>query len=473
MIPLSPDLHAAYLHDESQFAGAASFIAFPATPDALLAEILAARDRNLPITPQGARTALTGAGVPVTPHGLLLSCERLAGVTPLPPLPDGTPLLRVLPGTRLADLRAACPPGWFFPTDPTEPSATIGGMISTNASGARSFRYGPVRPHVRALTLIPPYHPDLPPSPFVLRRTLPPPRPPVKTAAGYCLDSPDPIDLHIGAEGTLAIIADATLALTPVPDARAALFILVPDAPDLPLPALRALSDIAAIEYFDAPSLALLHAHGHLAPLLPHAPPDDSAALCIEFHSASPAAAESAAAATYDLLTSALSLPLPDATLLATTPRELDALRAFRHALPETVNAIVAENKRRTSALTKLATDFAVPPDALPDLLRTYRADLRDARIPYVTFGHIGDAHLHLNLLPDRPELLPAARALIRRWAARVTALGGSLSAEHGIGKLKRPLFLDHTPADRIARLAAIKNTYDPEHLLNPGTLLP
>lgn len=473
MIPLSPDLHAAYLHDESQFVGTASHIAFPATPDALLAEILAARAADLPLTPQGARTALTGSGVPVTPHGLLLSCERLAGVTPLPPLPDGTPLLRVLPGTRLSDLRAACPPGWFFPTDPTEPSATLGGMISTNASGARSFRYGPVRPHVRALTLIPPYHPDLPPAPLALRRTLPPPRPVVKTAAGYCLDAADPIDLYIGSEGTLAITADATLALTPVPAAISALFILVPDAPDLPLPALRDLPDIAAIEYFDAPSLALLHAHGHLAPLLSHAPPPDAAALCIEFHSASPDAAEAAATTTYDLLSAALPLPLPDATLLATTPRELDVLRTFRHALPETVNAIVAEHKKADPALTKLATDFAVPPAALPDLLRTYRADLREARLPYVTFGHIGDAHLHLNLLPDRPEHLPIARDLIHRWATRVTALGGSLSAEHGIGKLKRPLFLAHTQPARLDRLAAVKNAHDPRHLLNPGTLLP
>lgn len=469
MIPLSPATHADYLHDESQFAGVASHFAQPATLDELLVDIRAAREQDLPITPQGARTALTGSGVPTTPRGLLLSFSRLTGIVP-ERRADGVPLLRVRPGTTLANIRAACPPGWFFPTDPTEPTASIGGILSTNASGARSYRYGPVRPHVHALTLIPPAHPSLPPEPLTLLRTQPPPRPAVKTAAGYCLDAPDPIDLYIGSEGTLTILAEAVLALVPRPAVVQSLLIPVPDTPDLPLPALRAIPHIAAIEYFGADALFLLRACGRPSPFGPALDGSGLAALAIELHAPDDPSADAAIASLLDALSAARALPAPDAVLLATTPDELRRLADFRHAVPETVNSVVAANRRRNPALTKLATDFAVPADRLPDLLL---ADLAAAGIPHAAFGHIGDAHVHLNLLPDDPGQIPVAHELLQRWAARVAALGGSLSAEHGIGKLKRPLFLAHTPKPVLDRLAAVKDAHDPRRLLNPGTLLP
>lgn len=472
MIPLSPATHADYLHDESQFAGVASHFAQPASLDELLADIRAAREQDLPITPQGARTALTGSGVPTTPRGLLLSMSRLAGIGP-DRRADGVPLLRAGPGATLAEVRAACPPGWFFPADPTEPTASIGGILSTNASGARSYRYGPVRPHVHALTIVPPFHPGLPPEPRVLRRTHPAPRAAVKTAAGYRLDAPDPVDLYIGSEGTLAILAEAVLVLSPVPPVVQALLVPVPDSPDLPLPALRALPHIAAIEYFGADALALLRARGRAAPFGPAAASDALGALAIELHAPDESAADAVLSGILDALSGAGALPCPDAAVLATTPGELRRLADFRHAVPEAVNAVVAANRRRAPALTKIATDFAVPAGRLPELLRAYRADLAAAGIPHAAFGHIGDAHIHLNLLPEEPDQIPVAHGLVHRWAALVAGLGGSLSAEHGIGKLKRPLFLAHTPGPVLDRMAAVKDAHDPRHLLNPGTLLP
>ena len=235
-----------FLRDESRRTGRAAHIAFPDGEDGLAAVLAHARAHAIPLTVQGARTGITGGAVP--DGGAILNLSRMARIAPAPPDPvTGAPRLSAEPGATLAAIRDACPPGWFFAPDPTEPSASIGGMFACNASGALSYLYGPVRPSVAAARIL------LEDGTLLdlergrdrlrgLRLDLPggrsldfpalPPRPAVKNAAGYFLEPDmDALDLFIGAEGTLGILAGATLVLRPAPAVRWALLAFPGDTP--------------------------------------------------------------------------------------------------------------------------------------------------------------------------------------------------------------------------------------------------
>ena len=138
-------------------------------------------------------------------------------------------------------------------------------------------------------------------------------------------------------------------------------------------------------------------------------------------------------------------------------------LHAVRHAVPAGVNERVVAN-----GMPKVGTDFAVPDAALPRMMDAYAA----VEMPHVCFGHIGDNHLHLNLLPRTPDELSRARRLYATLARQAVELGGTVSAEHGIGKIKRALLAEMIGPDVLAGFRALKATVDPAGVLGRGTLL-
>jgi D-lactate dehydrogenase (cytochrome) len=150
---------------------------------------------------------------------------------------------------------------------------------------------------------------------------------------------------------------------------------------------------------------------------------------------------------------------------------ERERLRVFRHALPETVNNTIARIRQTHPTITKLGTDMAVPDDALESVVRLYREALGDERLDYVIFGHIGDNHLHVNILPRTPEEYAKGWELYHDFAEAVVGMGGSPAAEHGIGKLKTD-FLEILYGKRgVEEMKAIKRLFDPELRLGRGTL--
>ena len=489
--PFDPSIHAPYLRDESRRTGTADFVALPTTEDDVRAALRFALAHSLPVTVQGARTGITAGAVPE--GGLVLALSRLASIAPAPPDPlTNRPRLRVGPAASLAAVREACPPGHFFSPDPTEPTASIGGMVSCNSSGARSFLYGPVRPHVSALRVLP-EDPDAPafdflrgrdrldgldfPFPSAAPRTLPalPPPPPAKNAAGYYLrPGMDALDLFIGAEGTLGIVVSATLSLLPAPPAICALLAFPPstEAAATAVAALRAAfppSDsetrLAALEFFCPASLDLLRTLSE--PIALQAPPT-AAALYAEFHAPSPDAADDAllrAAAALD----AAGTP-SDSAIPADTPSALAAFKAFRHRLPEAVNVSIDAVRRTHPSIVKLSTDMSVPDPLLPSLLALYRDAFSGTGLRHVLFGHIGDNHLHLNVIPRDPSELARARAILDSLAPRVVAWHGSLSAEHGIGKAKKHLLPLMVPG-ALPAYRALRDLFAPRRLLSPSTL--
>jgi D-lactate dehydrogenase (cytochrome) len=494
MIESFQQAHADYLRDESRRTGHAERIAFPRTEAEVLDALAEARVRKMPVTVQGARTGVTGGAVPE--GGLVLNLSHMDKIH----APEGN-TLRVQPGVTLAVIRAAIPPRQFFAPDPTEPSASIGGMISCNSSGALSFLHGPTRNHILGLRVA-----TLAGEILDLRRgrdttrglrfqfgslsgELPPlRRPAVKNAAGYFVDPDmDLVDLFVGAEGTLGVVTEATLRLLPAPGAIWGLMAFLPSTAAVVgyVDALRSSAlppsdfslppsaSLAALEYFDSRCLDFLREHAdELASKGISIPSIPDAAACVyaEWHASDAAAAEAALMAAANLLPGFGADP--DAAILADNPHDIEKLKLFRHAVPEMVNSAIDERRKIHPGLVKLGTDMSVPDARLADVLALYEADLAGTDLEHLIFGHIGANHLHVNILPRHPADYDAGRTLYARWAAQVIAWGGSISAEHGIGKLKRDLFRQMAGDAALARMRELKKLFDPDWLLNPGTLL-
>jgi FAD/FMN-containing dehydrogenase len=440
-----------HVEDASGYQGEADEIAAPASEAEVIAFLERASRRSLAVTIAGAGTGVTGGRVPQ--GGALLSLEKLNRLE----IHSGHAIAGA--GALLADLHAAAAAaGQFYPPDPTETSAAIGGTIATNASGSRSFRYGDTRRHVLGLRVV-----LIDGRVLDVRRgdavdfpvpALPVPRT-TKHTGGYRL-SPgmDWIDLFVGSEGTLGVVTEARLRLLPRPGAILAGVVFFPDD-DRALDAVDAWRRGARarmLEYFDRRSLDLLRER------FPEIPAGAGGAILVEEE-------DGDADLWYDRLTAAGALA--GDSWFAATPGDRERFRRFRHALPELVNAAV-----RRLGFMKLGSDYAVPIERNREMLAEYRRRL-DPELRYVIFGHIGDAHVHVNILPASAREFARGQELMLELARHAVSLGGTVSAEHGLGKRKRALLeLQYNP-EQIEAMKEVKRRLDPQWLLGRGTLFP
>jgi len=442
-----------YLIDASGFTGSAERVFTPATTEEAADVLREAAAQNIPVTVSGAGTGVTGGRVPQ--GGWVLSMERLTRIEIHP----GRAVCGA--GVTLQDLQAAAAPSrQFYAPDPTEWGASLGGTIATNASGSRSFRFGDTRRHVLALTVVlaggeilrltrgmkPPV--DLP--------VIVPPATTKNTAGYFLRPGMDYLDLFIGAEGTLGVVTEAELALLPVPADlfTGVVFFGSDDEALAAVDAWRPVSGLRMLEYVDEASIALLR------PRFGEIPKSARAALLIEQESG-PDVEEQ----WLDRLEAAGAML--DASWFAMSAADRERFRRFRHAVPEAVNDLVRRN-----GLTKMGSDFAVPVTRNRDMLRVYRETL-DREFPgrYVIFGHIGDAHLHTNILPADQAGWARAKALMLEFARRAVEMGGTVSAEHGLGKRKKDLLPIQFSPEQIEVMRGVKRLLDPAGLLGRGTL--
>ena len=451
------EINPAYLEDASGLRGFAERLLIPENEEGVSEILSRATRENIPITVCGAGTGVSGGRVPQ--GGWLVSLEKFSNLDVNP----GTAFAGA--GILLRDLQAAAGvTGQFFAPDPTETMACIGGAIATNASGSRSYRYGAMRRHVLGLRVVLAQGEILNvrrgqsvdfaiPSIRIPRST--------KHAAGYKLrPGMDWVDLFVGSEGTLGVVTSAELNLLASPAAVLAGVIFF----DSDTAALAAVDDWRTdstprmIEYFDRASLELLRAR------FPEIPSSAAAAILIEQELESESDAEMAR--WLERLDRARALA--DHSWFGTSIADRERFRVFRHSLPELVN----ESLRRTGSL-KMASDCAVPVEHNREMLSFYRARL-DENFPgrYVIFGHIGDAHLHVNILPSPAESAKAAE-ILREFAHKAVELGGTVSAEHGLGKRKAHLLPIQYSPQEIEAMRAVKRRLDPAWILGRGTLFP
>ena len=353
--------------------------------------------------------------------------------------------------------------GQFYAPDPTETSASIGGTIATNASGSRSFRYGSTAGHVLQCQAV---FADGAVREF--RRgdqiDFPVPNLPLpgttKNTAGYRLrPGMEWIDLLCGSEGTLAVVVEAEVRLLPVPRQLITGVVFFPQQESV-LDAVeqwRPVEGLRMMEYFDGSSLAMLR------PRFPDIPSDAEGALLIEQE---PAGAEEDEVDRWIDRLDEAGADL-EGSWFASGARDRERFRVFRHALPESVN-----EKVRSNGFLKLNSDFAVPPERNREMLNIYHERLaREFSGLHVIFGHIGDAHVHVNILSESDGDFTRGQEILREFAAEAVRMGGTVSAEHGLGKRKAEyLSIQYTP-DQIQAMREVKQRLDPNWVLGPGTL--
>ncbi len=482
-----------YLRDESRRIGKADSISFPKTEADLVAQLGRARQLKLPVTIQGARTGITAGAVPDGGHIINLSrMNRIMGFRK--DKASDAVFVKVEPGVLLSELAkeiAAGQKGFFLPPDPTETSASIGGMVACNASGARSFFYGPTRKYVERLRLV------LADGATVdLRRgeqradgrkfsisaggravqgNIPSYKmPEVKNASGYFVgDNMDLLDLFIGSEGTLAIFSEIELRLIRQPEVMWGIVVFFPSEEAAVRFVLTVRTDpvLAAVEFFDCHALDLLRRQKKINPAfgeIRDMPANWHTAVYVEYHG-SAAGVEKAVMNSADKMVQCGGDP--DATWLASDSREVEQLKKFRHAVPEAVNLWIDERKKKEPSLTKLGTDLAVPDRALERVMAMYHDGLGKAGLEYVMFGHIGNNHVHVNIIPNNAAEYEHGKKLYLEWARAVVDMGGTVSAEHGIGKLKTAMLKEMYGEEGIRQMRTLKDLFDPEGLLNRGNL--
>ena len=399
--------------------------------------------------------------------------------------------------------------GLFFPPDPTETTASIGGMIACNSSGARSYAYGSVRNHIQSLDMILADGDKL-----HLRRgqcmaedgrfalttesgrkisgSLPDiPMPAVKkcTAGYYIRPNMDMVDLLIGSEGTLGIVTRAELSLREIPPLIAGAVVFLPEescALEL-VHLVRRSADVTAnhpiaIEFFGCDTLGMLRdaqGNGEALSDMPRIPQHASCAVYLEYNFGTDNASLDADNVALSSAFSDLGAMIrqsggsPEHSWVALGGADMQRLKDFRHAAPVTVNARIREIRKAHSGITKLGTDMSVPDSRLNQIFAMYRRDLASEGFSSSLFGHIGNNHLHVNIIPKDPEEYARGKELYSRWAQEVVRVGGSVSAEHGIGKLKIWLLQKQYTPEQLHSMYALKLLFDPYGRLNPGNIFP
>jgi D-lactate dehydrogenase (cytochrome) len=386
--------------------------------------------------------------------------------------------------------------GLLYPPDPTERSCFVGGNVATNASGARTFKYGPTRNYVEGLKIAlaagevmdirrGELHADangtitIPlPSGKLIEAKLPTYRMPQvrKHASGYYVaPGMDVIDLFIGSEGTLGVILEVGVKLLSKPAGLMSgvvffrseqdLLAFVREARERSLanrvrrPTVREGSaiDARALEYFDVESLRFLRQKYEAVPT--------EAVGAIFFEQETTSSTEDS------LMTEWLSLlerhnALADDSWFATNEADQAGLREFRHALPVLMNEWFACHNQR-----KVSTDMSVPDEAFAGMLRFYEDSLRGGKLRYTIFGHIGDNHVHVNILPRDDNEAARALEIYRTFIRRAVDVGGTISAEHGIGKLKREYLRELYGDEHLREMALMKRAFDPAMILGRGNM--
>jgi FAD/FMN-containing dehydrogenase len=456
-----PRILEGYLTDASNITGHAEGLYRPANTEELAEIVRAAQAAGQPVTVSAARTSTTAGPIPF--GGVIVSMERFDRVISV-----GSDLAIAQAGVILGAFQREIEElGRFFPPDPTSRNdCTLGASIACNASGARTFRYGPTRPWIEALEVVLPTgeilrckRGDPIPDDWPVPRWT---EPSVKTAAGYAPPA-DLVDLFIGQEGTLGIITEATVRLTRLPEAVIGLLVWFPTrslACDFVRLARAAVHDDPkgplsprCLEYFDATCVDLARER------VGGVPAEAGAALFCE-QEVEACGADAHLEAWYEAAIAAGALA--DDTVIADDAPGQARLHALRHAIPAGINERVVRN-----GMPKIGTDLSVPDDALDEMMAAYEA----APIEHVLFGHIGDNHLHLNMLPKNAEELAVARAYYDDLARRAVALGGSVSAEHGIGKNKKKQLSWMLAPEVLEAFRALKRRLDPAWILGRGTL--
>jgi D-lactate dehydrogenase (cytochrome) len=509
-----------YLTDESKLSSTQfEFLFFPKNEGELAAVIREMSVRKIPLTIAGARTGLVGGCVPK--EGALVSLEYLNNVEAIyfdpyveewrvkaqtsVSLKSLDEMLKfkkfpMLEQSKVDSIQAELtrfkedPDFYFYPPDPTEMSASLGGSVVTNASGARTYRYGPTRAWVRGISVLLANGEFLdiprgkifasPAGRFTIYDSqgktssfnIPDYRiPKTKSTSGiFTAPQMDLVDLFIGSEGLFGIVTRVDVALFKREDKISIVQFLESDEQAIQLTILLRADQrlqLDFLEFYSQNALNLLRDRQLREPAIVGMPPladDAKSALFFEIN--------------FNPHDKIMDFNVLEETLakcgasitnswVGYEPRELDRFKVFRHLIPETVNEIVAERKKEYPGLHKLGTDLAVPDEYLTEMWDLYRDSCNASNLEWLAFGHIGNNHIHINILPKNMDDQNKGLELYALFGQKAVEAGGAISAEHGVGKIKAKFLRLMYSEEQINQMKVIKDALDPQGLFNPGNI--
>lgn len=433
-----------YEHDEMTIYGlyAPEAVLLAQNTDEISAVLRYCCQKGIAVTPRGAGTGLCGGCVAVR-GGIVLSTERMKRVLEVD---EKNMTATVEPGVLLMEFPKALEgTGLFYPPDPGEKTATMGGNAMTNAGGMRAVRYGVTRDYVLGMEVV-----------LSSGEILTLGGKNVKTSSGYSL-----IDLLVGSEGTLGILTKLTVKLIPEPKANISLLIPFDDL-DTCIGAVPAVlgcgCEPTAVEFMEREVIAC--AETYLGKQFPDASAD--AYLLVRLDGASVEALRPAMDRLMDL---ALSIGARD-VLLADTDERKESIWNARGAFLEAI-------KNSTTMMDEC--DVVVPRERIADFVRQSGQIGREAGVRICSFGHAGDGNLHIYVCKDAMEDQAWAKALeqvMDRLYEAARNLGGEVSGEHGIGHAKREFLRESLGETQMVLMRGIKSVFDPAGILNPGKVL-
>jgi D-lactate dehydrogenase (quinone) len=428
----------AYAYDNSRRNALPDAVVFAQEHPQIESLVRVCREHRVPVVARGRGTNTTGATVPVD-GGVVVSFERMNRIVQIDP---ENRYAIVEPGVLNGDLQTALAPhGFFWPPDPTSsPWCSIGGNLACNSAGPRTVKYGSPRENTLGLRAVAGTGEGFRCGTYTS-----------KGATGYDLTR-----LLIGSEGTLALMTEATLKLTPKPSGLRTLRATYRDVSSAAHAVARIMAQPVtpcALEFIDDVALKLAREHGG------DSVPVAGAMLMIEVDGEPetlPSAVEAVSrAARGDGL---------EELRVAQTAEETQALWSARKALSPA---------QRTISPNKINEDVVVPVSRLPELVDGIRQLSKKHDVLIVTFGHAGNGNLHVNLLPRDDAERERAHACLADVFALVISLQGTLSGEHGIGLVKREFMPLALQPSTLNLMHNVKAAFDPDGILNPGKLLP
>jgi D-lactate dehydrogenase (cytochrome) len=485
IVKTSPDEIENYLFDASNFKGTCEAVYIPESTEEI-SKILSESNKNrTQVTISGNGTGLTGARVPL--GGILISTEKLNRIIELN---KEEKYVIIEPGVILDYLQQEVnSAGLLYPPDPTEWNCFIGGTIATNASGEKTFKYGPTRNFVEELQVVladgeilelkrgiqkaEGFNLELKTNSGknILFQIADINMPQVKNASGYYLkENMDAIDLFIGSEGTLGIVTKIKLRLVDLPEniLSSVVFFDSEDEAISFIEEARKISiktranqtnslDALALEFMDENCLEFLRED---YPLIPK---KTKASVWFE--------QETNKQNDEKLFNSWAELIVKhkgntETAWFAFEAKDKKKLEEFRHSASAKANEYIAKKN-----VKKLGTDVAVPNESFKDFYKECKNLVIKSGIKFISYGHFGNSHLHLNMLPSDNAEYEKGKIIYRQICEKAVKLNGTISAEHGVGKLKKDYLEMMYGKENLINMASVKKALDPNLILGRGTL--